>query len=283
MRLASTLFHRKSASRSALLCLVLVSFFLSSVAASADDLKTTDEIREAALLSYIHGMTPEIAREQIGTSGLATLRTLLADPTFSRPDNVVAFLAMLGTAEDVELLWVFLERIEDASLTPELDRAALLVPIALGELAARGHEEATDRLLDLYAASAISAPDFLQKDLAEMSLYGLARTRSEFAKRLLLQLQERSNSHRLLGNAVPGIAASALKEFEALVAEKQDSLEEDTQIRRQNIHCQDRQRHPQTCRRPYRSTSTNPMIQEMIAITLIFPSTGIQGGRAAFG
>ncbi|NIQ86284.1 MAG: hypothetical protein GTN83_16050, partial [Acidobacteria bacterium] len=67
-------------------------------------------MRRAALATYVHGISEEIAVEAIGTEGWTELLPLLADPEFPRRDNVVAFLAKLPDARAVEPLLRFLEQ-----------------------------------------------------------------------------------------------------------------------------------------------------------------------------
>ena len=99
---------------------------------------TVSDVRAAALRTYVHGMTAEIAQEQIGADGIPALLALLEDPAFPRRDNVVAFLAFLGGPESVPALVASVERsVFDGRRAAE-GRARLLVPDALGRLARRG-------------------------------------------------------------------------------------------------------------------------------------------------
>ena len=57
-------------------------------------------MRREALHTYFHGITAELAQERIGPQGVPALLELLADPSFPRRDNVVAFLTYLGAGEE---------------------------------------------------------------------------------------------------------------------------------------------------------------------------------------
>jgi len=151
---------------------------------------TADEgerVRRAALVTYFHGMTEEIALDEVGSEGLPALRALLADPDFPRRDNVVAFLTFLGESQDTTALLRYLEAPPATLDRPEEDRALLLTPQALGHLAARGDQVALESLLEMTAdgsrggillqtASRARNPRTLRDDLVEMALRGLAFT-----------------------------------------------------------------------------------------------------------
>ena len=51
-----------------------------------------ERVRTQASYTYYHGITAEMAQERVGPAGVPALLELLADPTFPRRDNVVAFL-----------------------------------------------------------------------------------------------------------------------------------------------------------------------------------------------
>ena len=108
-----------------------------------------DGVREAAEALYLHGMTASIASSRVGPEGVPELLRLLDDPGFTRPDNVVAFLAYLGGPESRAPLLRVLERRIEPDASPESIRARLLVPHALGRMAARGDRGALDALLEL--------------------------------------------------------------------------------------------------------------------------------------
>jgi len=97
-----------------------------------------DRVREAALATYVHGMTQEIADREIGPAAVPMLLELLRDPQFERRDNVVAFLAYLGADADAASLVEFLES-PPADVTRSAERRArLIVPEALGRIGAKG-------------------------------------------------------------------------------------------------------------------------------------------------
>ncbi len=166
--------------RIAALALLLV--LIPGLPATADE---GEWVRRAVLATYLHGMTEEIALAEVGPEGLATLRALLSDPDFPRRDNVVAFLTFLGESPDTAALLRFLKAPPADLDRPEEDRALLLAPQALGQLAGRGDRAALESLLDmtangsgggilLQAASGGRNPQALRDDLVEMALRGLA-------------------------------------------------------------------------------------------------------------
>jgi len=106
-------------------------------------------VRAAALVTYIHGMTDEIAAKEIGPEGVPALIELLADPEFARRDNVVAFIAHLPSGSAVEPLVSYLKRPVATRRAAAEDRALLLVPRALGLIAKAGDNGALRALLAL--------------------------------------------------------------------------------------------------------------------------------------
>ncbi len=135
-------------------------------------------MQEAARVSYVHGMTGEIAHRQVGPEGVPSLLRLLEDPTFPRPDNVVAFLAYLGGPESTPRLQAFLGR----ELADEAagGRARLLVPEALGRIAARGDVSALSVLLSMVNTS--------DSTLREAAIMGLALSHRPEAEEALDRL-----------------------------------------------------------------------------------------------
>ena len=144
-------------------------------------------VRQAAMATYIHGMTAEIADTEVGMDGVPVLLELLADPSFPRRDNVVAMLSFLGGSETTEALTSFLQSPPAIVEIPEEQRALLLTPQALGHIAANGDRTALDLLLkitdptsgnDLLRGAAFQAADpyRLHTDLFRMALRGLAYT-----------------------------------------------------------------------------------------------------------
>lgn len=108
-------------------------------------------VERAALGLYIHGMTAAIAEQEVGRDGIPALLRFLEDPAFPRRDNVVAFLAYLGGPESTAALVRLLERRTPPDASIEDRRALLLVPHALGHIAARGDKTALDALLAMTA------------------------------------------------------------------------------------------------------------------------------------
>jgi hypothetical protein len=163
------------------LALMLVIGLCGPVAA-----KTLEQrVRAAVLRTYVHGMTAEIAERKVGAAGVPFLLALLADPSFPRRDNVVAFLTYLGDDAAGDALVDFLRQPPASVDRPVEDRSLLLTPRALGHMAARGHRRAHDALLGMTAhggnggvldsAAARSwRPAGLRDDLLEAAIDGLA-------------------------------------------------------------------------------------------------------------
>ena len=163
--------------------LVLVTAVLAAPDGRGEDL-SSERVREAVDRIYIHGVTEDLARETVGSAGLPHLLQLLADPEYGRRDNVVAFLGYLGDDDATRRLLDFLEAPPRSAAIPEEDRALLLVPVALGQIAANGYPQAMDALLRMTAADG-------GDDLFDMALRGLAHAGGPFARRRLEDLQER--------------------------------------------------------------------------------------------
>jgi hypothetical protein len=177
--------------------LVAVATLLLGMSATAGDTPSDDPhppdaptasegaLMRALLGVYIHGISPEIARREVGTEAVPAILERLRDPSFPRRDNLVAFLAHLGTDETVRPLLEMLDRPPAGVAAPEEDRALLLAPRALGRLASRGAHRAQDALLSMTtpgsgggvlarAAAAGPDPERLRADLLEAALAGLA-------------------------------------------------------------------------------------------------------------
>ena len=130
------------------LALLSVSLALPSAAGDLEE-----RVRAAASVTYIHGMTEEIAEREIGREGVPFLLELLRDPDFERRDNVVAFLAYLADDRQAQALLRYLEDPVVSDARPEDYRARLLVPTALGLIASRGGVNALSSLNGLAAQS----------------------------------------------------------------------------------------------------------------------------------
>ena len=137
------------------------------------------------LVTYVHGVTAEMAEDIVGEEGIPILLGLLTDPNFPRRDNVVAFLGHLGGDETADGLVAFLRNPPRPAPIPEEDRALLLAPRMLGQVAARGSARALEVLLEITAdgsgggiasaASRVSSrPAWMCGDLIEQALFGLA-------------------------------------------------------------------------------------------------------------
>lgn len=157
------------------------------------------DVRSEALKTYIHGITDEIAHSLIGPEGVPALIELLADPTFPRRDNVVAYLGWLGDEAAADALLSYLRRPGVDLAVPAEDRAILLAPQSLGQIAGRGHRRALAALLDMTAEGAnggllaVAAarglrPSALRDDLLEAAMRGLAYSGSPEAQQRLQDL-----------------------------------------------------------------------------------------------
>ncbi len=146
---------------------------------------TDQQVRQAMLGLYIHGVDDALAQELLGSAAVPALRRLLAEPGFPRRDNVVAFLAHLDDGTATRDLIDMLASPPAPVAIPEEDRALLLAPQALGRIASRGDPAALEALMEmtepggdggpLARAAALSAdPVALRTDLIEMALHGLA-------------------------------------------------------------------------------------------------------------
>jgi hypothetical protein len=171
------------ASRSTLAGLVLLACLAGGGAAAPDA-----GVRDAAMKLYIHGMTAEIASAEVGRDGVPALLGLLADPSFPRRDNVVAFLAYLGGAESVPVLAGMLDRPPQTSASPEDVRAFLLLPHALGRIAARGDGSALDVLIGITAPQ--GARGTTRVALLEASIPALALAGGPTARARLLKIAD---------------------------------------------------------------------------------------------
>ena len=184
----------------ALAAAAIVVTFAAGVPTSQSTLPGASELRdrvtEAALQTYVHGMTAEIAEQEFGSGAVPVLLELLHDRRFPRRDNVVAALAFLGGDESVDALQAMLRQPPRPPEDPVEDRALLLVPQALGQISGRGHRAALRVLLrstrhggngGVLAAAAASArdPERYRDDLLEGALRGLAYAGSGPAHRRL--------------------------------------------------------------------------------------------------
>ena len=159
---------------------------MAIVVASCAALAAPGGVRDAALRVYIHGMTAEIADQEVGRGGLRELLALLDDPAFPRRDNVVAFLAYLGGEESTRALVRMLDRPASGEAAIEDERALLLAPHALGRIAGRGERSALDALLALTAHEAslhgtALGPGIRAEAVAALALTGKAEARDRLA------------------------------------------------------------------------------------------------------
>ena len=119
---------------------------VAGMPAAAQSAMTEARVRDAALVTYIHGMNDEIAAREVGLEGVPALLGLLGDPAFPRRDNVVAFLGHLRSKTATASLAGFLAHPVGDLAAPPNDRAVLLVPRALGLIAQAGDPAAAATL-----------------------------------------------------------------------------------------------------------------------------------------
>jgi hypothetical protein len=183
------------------------------------------EVRQAALTTWIHGITEEIAVREIGMDGVPVLLELLHDPTFPRRDNVVAYLTWLGDDAATASLVRLLQNPPAGITVPEEDRALLLAPQALGRIAQRGGESASAVLMEmtgpdrpesmLRTASRNGAyTESMVRDLVENALRGLAYSGTDAARQRLLEVLSGDQVIPVEGADLRGKAGEVLKLME---------------------------------------------------------------------
>jgi hypothetical protein len=188
--------------------------------ASAEELE--ERVRQAALITYFHGMTDEIAGNEAGVEAVPQLLELLEDPQFPRRDNVVAFLAHLYDGRAVPALERLLERPPAPVTRPEELRSLLLAPKALGRIARAGDRAALELLLEMTApesqggplARGVAAGSYspaLRDRLVEAALKGLALSASERSRQRLRQIRDNLAAPVLVGRDLRTAAARALE------------------------------------------------------------------------
>ncbi len=166
---------------------LLVAIFAVGGSVLAAPARPLDEsaVRSAMLLTYVHGVDESLAGEVLGEGAVPILRRLLAEPGFPRRDNVVAFLAQLDRGEGVPALLELMAAPPAPLAAPEEDRALLMAPQALGQIARHGGAAGLEALMRLTspggdAALLVRPPAggldaaSLRADLLEMAFRGLA-------------------------------------------------------------------------------------------------------------
>ena len=142
-------------------------------------------VRAAMLATYIHGVDDKLAAQVLQPGDEGILRALLLDPDFPRRDNLVAFLAFVGSDDSVPDMLSLVSASRAIAASPEEERALLMTPQALGYIAGRGGEKALATLLqatDAGSGGGVFADAVaLRRDaeealaeLLEMALRGLA-------------------------------------------------------------------------------------------------------------
>jgi hypothetical protein len=182
-------------------------------------------VRDAALSVYVHGMTQEIADRDVGRGGVPELLELLDDSTFPRHDNVVAFLAYLGGVESTQALVRTLDRTVPSDATIEDERALLLVPHALGRIAARGERSALNALLAMTAQDAALHGIGHRADIRAAAVAALALTGKPEARQRLAAI---AAGRIVPDRAHPELASRARAALAADVGAQAGSVPEDT-------------------------------------------------------
>ncbi len=188
-----------------------------------------DHVVAACLRLYLHGVSAQLAATEVGADGVPTLLELLADPTFPRHDNVVAFLWHLGGAESTDALVGFLAAPPRPIDDPEEDRAVRLVPEALGQIAGRGAGKALAVLLDMTNPGGTGGPlaglqvggadpAAYRRSLVARAYRGLAWSGADTARARLEQLA--APARAIVDPATARAAASALQVLEASTTAK---------------------------------------------------------------
>ena len=196
-------------------------------AAAAPPAEIQQKVLQASLATYIHGMTEEIALQEVGNDGLPVVRRLLQDPQFPRRDNLVAFLDALGGAEDREAVLAFLRQPPGSLARPEEERALLNSPQALGRMARRGDRGSLAALLAMTghhgsggvlerAAGAAGEHEAFRDDLLEMALRGLALSQSPEARERLRAVAGGTVVPAATGRSLKHPAADALALFDGM-------------------------------------------------------------------
>jgi hypothetical protein len=193
-----------------------VSATAGAVTADTSGGLTEAEVREAALVTHFHGISEEIALDAVVPQGVPHLVTLLGDPDFPRRDNVVAFLAWLGSEETVPHLLDLIGSPPGPAGVPEENRAMLLVPQALGYVASRGSRGALEALLSMTAHGSgggpLSSPSRAGRvhpsrdNLIEAAIRGLALSGNPEAVDRLHEISE-GRVRPALDGREPGAAA----------------------------------------------------------------------------
>ncbi len=199
--------------------LLLVPLLTTSVS-RAEGETLEERVRTALLETYIHGVTPEIAEEKVGSAGVPVLIALLRDPAFPRRDNVLAFLSYLADDSATPDILGYLGNPPAPLAIADEDRALLLAPQALGHIAGRGHKKALAALMNATAdgadggaltagADRAAKPRVLRDDLLEMALLGLAYSRAPEARERLLDIESGRVKPAPQGRALGRAARSA--------------------------------------------------------------------------
>jgi hypothetical protein len=182
-----------------------------------------DRVVAAALKTYIHGMSSEIAQREIAAGDVPILLELLADGAFPRRDNVVAFLAYLGGDDAAQALSDFLRQPPADVEAAVEDRALLLAPHALGHMARRGSGRAAGELLAITrngenggvlagAAARSSRANEMRDDLLESAVRALGHANTAAARTRLSDIATGRTVPAPRGRSLARVALDALAE-----------------------------------------------------------------------
>ena len=208
-------------------CLVALILVQGAPAGNDSASMPAEAVREAMLLTYIHGVNDALAHQVLGADAVPALLALLREPDFPRRDNVVAFLAFLDDGQATAGLLEFLAQPPRGTTIPEEDRALLLAPQALGHIARRGDPAALDALMSMTgrgsrggplaeAANMAPNPGRLQADLMEMAFRGLAFSQDPVAGQRLAELGDGRVTLGIHSRDFPGSARRSLSLYEDL-------------------------------------------------------------------
>ena len=214
MQIVTRRFRRSSLGVAAGFCALA-----SAVAASASPAALAEEdLRRVAGEIYIHGMTREIAESEVGPQGVPDLVRLLWDREFDHRDNVVALLGFLGGDGVVAELLRFMDAPPFPLDEPAEDRALLLIPEALGHLAAGSAESSAVQVLMTITANDSGAAS----DKVEMAIRGLMFSGRSEARVRLADLADRRVVPSLDHDLAP-VARACLEWFDSLNAQAEFS------------------------------------------------------------
>ncbi|MFQ5700846.1 MAG: FG-GAP-like repeat-containing protein [Acidobacteriota bacterium] len=190
-------------------------------------LSREEQVYEAMLGLYVHGVTDELARQILSPGDVPYLLTLLHEPGFPRRDNIVAFLAHLDDGAATGDLIGFMVSPPVEVDVPEELRALLIAPEALGRIASRGDQRALDALMamtepggdgGLLVTGALKSrrPEHRRADMIEASFRGLAFSGARGARARLDSVARKRIKLKVKGRDLAASARDARDLFDRL-------------------------------------------------------------------